>query len=189
MTRKIYLQLFILLIALTISFFFYNTYISKEKLEVHNQQILIENNEANVLENIEYTSEDKKGNLFLITSEKGTIDNLNAKITKMYNVKSLINLKNNQLIKINSSKALYNRETNNSLFYDKVNIQYEKNQITSEKLELLFSQNLMLISENVIYKSLNSELKADRVEIDLNTKNVKILLDKKKDKVKIKLDD
>ena len=69
MTRKIYLQLFILLIALTISFF-YNTYISK-KLEVHNQQILIENNEANVLENIEYTSEDKKGNLFLITSEKG----------------------------------------------------------------------------------------------------------------------
>ena len=119
MTRKIYLQLFILLIALTISFFFYNTYISKEKLEVHNQQILIENNEANVLENIEYTSEDKKGNLFLITSEKGTIDNLNAKITKMYNVKSLINLKNNQLIKINSSKALYNRETNNSLFYIK----------------------------------------------------------------------
>ena len=47
----------------------------------------------------------------------------------------------------------------------------------------------MLISENVIYKSLNSELKADRVEIDLNTKNVKILMDKKKDKVKIKLDD
>ena len=42
-----------------------------------------------------------------------------------------------------------------------------------EKLELLFSQNLMLISESY-YKSLNSELKADRVEIDLNTKNVKI---------------
>ena len=45
----------------------------------------------------------------------------------MYDVKSEIKLQNNELITITSNKAIYNRETNNSLFYEGVNIKYNEN--------------------------------------------------------------
>ena len=64
----------------------------------------------NILENIEYISEDKKGNIFKITSKKGIIDISNDKITKMNNVKSEIKLLNNEIITITSQEAVYDRE-------------------------------------------------------------------------------
>ena len=68
-----------------------------------------------------------------------------------------------------------------------MNINYNENSISSNKLELLFNQNLMLISENVIYQSPNSKLNTDRIEMSLDTKNVKIRMNNRNDKVKIKM--
>ena len=59
--------------------------------------------------------------------------------------------------------------------------------MSSNKLELLFNRNLMLISENVIYKNSNTKVNTDRIEISLDTKNVKILMNKENDKVKVKM--
>ena len=42
-----------------------------------------------------------------------------------------------------------------------------------------------IIKKKIIYKNLNTELRADRIEIDLVTKNSKILMDKKTKKVKV----
>ena len=97
----------------------------------------------------------------------------NDKITKMNNVKSEIKLLNNEIITITSQEAVYDRETNNSLFYGGVNINYNENSISSNKLELLFNQNLMLISENVIYQSPNSKLNTDRIEMSLRHQKCK----------------
>lgn len=188
MIKKIYLQFFILLLAVLLSFFFYKTYILKNNPKTQIKQSVIKQDVLNnTLENIEYISEDKKGNIFKITSKKGNIDTFNDKITKMDDVKSEIKLINNDLITITSQNAIYDRETNNSIFYGGVNINYNENLISSNKLELLFNQNLMLISENVIYQSPNSRLNTDRIEISLDTKNVKIRMNKKNDKVKIKM--
>ena len=188
MIKKIYLQLFILLLAILLSFFFYKTYIFKSnpktqiKKSVNQQEVF-----NNVLENIEYISKDEKGNTFLITSERGNIDKNDDKITRMNGVKSEIKLQNNELITITSQNAIYNRETNNSLFYGGVYVEYNENFISSNKLELLFNQNLMLISENVIYENPNSKVNTDRVEISLDTRNVKIRMNKRDDKIKIKM--
>ena len=188
MIKKIYLQLFILSLAILLSFFFYKTYIHKSDSKTQIKKNMIQQDVLNnVLENVEYISEDKKGNIFKITSKKGKIDTLNDKITKMSDVKSEIKLLNNELIIITSNEAIYDRETNNSLFYGGVNINYNENFISSNKLELLFNQNLMLISENVIYQSPNSKLNTDRIEMSLDTKNVKIRMNNRNDKVKIKM--
>ena len=48
-----------------------------------------------------------------------------------------------------------------------------------------FDRNLASISKKIIYKNLNTELRADRIEMDLVTKNSKILMDKKTKKVKV----
>ena len=52
-------------------------------------------------------------------------------------------------------------------------------------MNLLFNQNLATISNNVIYKNLNTELFADKIEIDLITKNSKIFMKNNSKKVKI----
>ena len=57
--------------------------------------------------------------------------------------------------------------------------------ITSDNLDLLFEVSLATISNNVIYKNLNTRMQADKIEIDLITKNSKIFMDNKTDKVKI----
>lgn len=188
MLKKIYLQLFILSIAILLSFFFYKVYLFEDNTKTQIKENTIqESGLSNILENIEYISEDKNGNIFRITSKKGSIDVSNEKLTKMYDVKSEIKLQNNELITITSNKAIYNRETNNSLFYEGVNIKYNENFMSSNKLELLFNRNLMLISENVIYKNSNTKVNTDRIEISLDTKNVKILMNKENDKVKVKM--
>jgi lipopolysaccharide export system protein LptA len=55
----------------------------------------------------------------------------------------------------------------------------------SDNLYLQFDKKLATISDNVIYKNLNTELKADKVEIDLITKNSKIFMDDKSNQVQI----
>jgi lipopolysaccharide export system protein LptA len=57
--------------------------------------------------------------------------------------------------------------------------------ITSDNLDLSFDENLATISDNVIYKNLNTRMQADKIEIDLITKNSKIFMNDKLKKVKI----
>ena len=43
----------------------------------------------------------------------------------------------------------------------------------------------MTISKNIIYKNLDTKLEADKIEIDLLTKNTKIFMDDKSKKIKL----
>ena len=55
----------------------------------------------------------------------------------------------------------------------------------AENLDLFFKDNILSIYENVIYKNYNTKLNADRVEMDLITKNSKIFMYDKSKKVNI----
>ena len=48
-----------------------------------------------------------------------------------------------------------------------------------EYLDFSIDRNLMLISKNVIYSNLNNILKADVIEVDIESKNMKLLLSSK----------
>ena len=52
-------------------------------------------------------------------------------------------------------------------------------------MDLLFKDNLATISNNVVYKNLNTQLYADKIEMDLITKNSKIFMKNKSEKVKV----
>ena len=64
-------------------------------------------------------------------------------------------------------------------------IDYDEHQISSHYLDFSFENNVASVSKNIIYKSLNTELRADRMEINLITKNSKIFMDEKIKKVKV----
>ena len=75
--------------------------------------------------------------------------------------------------------------SNNTVFKKKVNVKYGNQTIDAEILNLNFKNNLIEIIENVFYVNENTKIKADKVEIDLLDKKLKISMINQKDKVNI----
>ena len=56
---------------------------------------------------------------------------------------------------------------------------------TSENLDISFNSNKASMYKNIVYNKPGTQLIADRLEIDLITKNSKIFMDKNSEKIKI----
>ena len=189
MQKKIFLQLFLLLIILIISIIFFKSYFSNNKIAVeiriHNDVISFDKKASNLMHNIKYVSSDSKGNNYVIISKFGELKEDEPGIIFMKDVMATINLNNLNSIKISSDNAIYNSVNYHTNFYNNVLMTYEEHNITSNNLDLLFEKNLVTITNDVVYNNLNTKLIADKIEIDLITKNSKIFMSKSSDKVKI----
>ena len=191
MQKKTILQLFLLIVVLIISIIFFKTYFGNKS----NDNSLININEnkkktsdqkkSNVIHNLKYVSSDKNGNNYIITSKNGELNEDKPEIILMTNVVATINMKNSKPITISSDTAIFNNVNYDTNFSKNVFVTYEEHIITSDNLDLIFEKNLATISKNIIYKNLNTVLEADKVEIDLITKNSKIFMNDKSKKVKI----
>ena len=60
-----------------------------------------------------------------------------------------------------------------------------KNTINSDNLDLNFQKDTILIYNNVVYEGLQGEIKADKVEIDLITKNSVISMNNSNKKIEV----
>lgn len=189
MQKKIFLQLFLLLIILIISIIFFKSYFSNNKIAVeiriHNDVISFDKKDSNVMHNIKYVSSDSEGNNYVIISKFGELKEDEPGIIFMKDVMATINSNNLNSIKISSDNAIYNSVNYHTNFYNNVLMTYEEHNITSNNLDLLFEKNLVTITNDVVYNNLNTKLIADKIEIDLITKNSKIFMSKSSDKVKI----
>ena len=103
----------------------------------------------------------------------------------MNTVLAVINLKNSDSIKISSDRALYNSNNFNTQFTGNVLMTHKEHDITSDNLDLEFQDNMATITNNVIYKNFNTKMYADKIEINLITKNSKIFMNSGSKKVKI----
>ena len=190
MKKKIFLQLFFFISILIISFFFFKTYFLKEKLKKNPDDLkddlsIVKIEKSNLIYDLKYVSQDKDKNNYVITSEVGELDDKKPELILMKKVVAIINLKNSTPIKITADKAIYNSINNNTNFYESVLVVYDEHIINSDNLNLLFQKNLGTMSENLIYKNLNTKLQADKVEINLITKNTKIYMNNKSKKINI----
>ena len=62
---------------------------------------------------------------------------------------------------------------------------YQEHKINCDNLDLFFEKYIAEAMNNLIYENSTSRLKADKIEIDLITKNSKIFMYNKKKKIKI----
>ena len=76
-------------------------------------------------------------------------------------------------------------EKNEEVAKKKVNVKYGEQTINSKILKLNFKDNLIEILDNVQYINNHTKIKADKVEIDLLYKSLKISMINKADKVSI----
>ena len=154
--------------------------------KINEKSILEENKEsANIIENLRYTSNDLFGNTYIINAQSAQVEEDKIDQVKLFEVMAKIIQKNDEIIFINSNFADYNRINNNTLFKKNVNVKYGDQSINSDTINLNFSKNIIKIEDNVYYKNNNAKLYADKIEIDIKTKKLKIFMDKPNDKVEI----
>ena len=187
MIKKIYIQLFLIFIFLTISIFIYLEYFKKAKLEIINEKKISQaiNTGESLIEDLKYLSTDKEGNEYKIEAEKGNIDKNNPDIIYLENVKAVILLQNSENILIESNYAKYNAKSYDTLFNNSVSVDYGDHVLKSEFLDLSFENNLVSVYDNVRYVSGISSLKADKAEIDILNKKTKIFMQDPNNKVQI----
>ena len=65
-------------------------------------------------------------------------------------------------------------------------VDINENEITGDYVDFSLNNNLLIISKNVVYSNQKNLLKADALEIDIETKNTKIFMYEEEKKVKIK---
>tara|TARA_Y100000768_G_scaffold58988_1_gene39720 strand:- start:3104 stop:3676 length:573 start_codon:yes stop_codon:yes gene_type:complete len=141
---------------------------------------------SNLLENIKYIAKDADGNEYVINAEKGEIDLNNSDVIFLENVKSLIKLKSSDKINITSDFGKYNASNYDTIFSKNVVINYLDNKITGEYLDFSLSKNRLIISKNIVFTNQENVLKADVIELDINTKDTKIFMYDENKKVNIK---
>ena len=146
-------------------------------------------NKSNIIENVKYQSTDAKGNKYIINALTGEIDYANSNIIYLTDVKSLITLKNSEIITITSSYGKYNAANFDTIFSKNVIVKYLDNKIIGEYLDFSMDRNTMIVSQNVIYTNLENILKADVIEMNIETKDTKIFMYEKEKKVNIKSKD
>ena len=192
MQKKTLVQFFLLLILFAIiifTFFFY--FYKKENIKETNFQssknieTQINNETGTLINDINYTFSDSRGNNYQLFSEFGKVDINEPDTIFMTNVIATIYLTNSSPIKITSKFANYNKIDHETNFFNNVRLTYLNHEATSQNLDLSFINNLASMYNNIIYKKPGTKLTADRLNIDLITKNSKIFMDNKYEKIKI----
>ena len=187
MTKKIYIQLFLIFIFFAISLTVFFKYFKKISLENNSKLNITQasNTGESLIEDLEYLSKDKEGNKYKIEAKKGNIDKNNPDIIYLENVKAIIILQNSDTILIKSTYAKYNTKSFDTLFNNSVSVNYNEHVLNSEFLDLSFENNLVSIYDNVRYLSGISYLRADKAEIDILNKKTKIFMENPNKKVQI----
>ena len=196
MSNKKVFQYSLLILLFLISFLFYQNYFASnlEKSKSDKSKNLdVEKNwepnqkqsEKNLIENLKYVSEDLLGNTYTVTAQSATLKEKKINEVELFRVKAEISKKDQEVIYIYSKTANYNKINNNTVFKEEVSVKYGEQTIESKTLKLNFKENLIEILDNVYYVNKDTKINADKVEIDLLSKKLKISMINNQDKVNI----
>lgn len=193
--KRIY-QVILLLLLFLICITFYQIYFSEKKKNTQEKisTITIENNSqvedsnemmSNVIQNLRYVSKDLLGNTYVVTAKSAKIQKDKENEVKLNEVNAKIIKQDNTTIFIYSKTADYNKINHNTVFKQKVHIEYEEQTIDANIVNLNFSNNFIEILENVYYINEDTKIYADKAELNLLSNELKISMINTKDKVQI----
>ena len=184
--------IFSIIVILTI--FYYSFFSIENKTSLNNfndeskNEPIIKKNVLNELVNIEYNSTDEDGNSFYINAERATtvLDQQDQNKVNLEGVVAIIDLNNKGIINIFSKNAIYDKLNHNTLFFNEVRAEYLNNQIFAGNLDVIFTEKFSKIYNNVIYNDNINKLSTDEIIIDMLTGDIKLKMENKSKKVKLK---
>lgn len=192
MERKTLIQIFLFLILILITYLTFNFYyikkVSTDLEEVDNSKSNISKSTLvgkDVIQDIKYSSNNNKGDIYEILADFGESDIENGELMFLTNVTGKVIFQNKSSIILTSNFANFNTKTFETTFINDVVVVRDEETITGDELYLVLDkeegnkekeENFIKISRNVIYKKPGYNLKADILEVDLITKNIKIYM-------------
>ena len=196
MDKKKSLQFSLVILLILSSIVFYKKFftentnlvtkkLDEKKIEDSDSNKDINKKNSNLIETLKYVSQDLAGNTYIINAETAEFEKDKADNVILFKVEAEIIRQNEETIKIYSESANYNKKSNNTVFKKAVSINYADQLIKSEVVKLNFSKNLIEIIENVYYMNNNTEIYADKVELDLLKKKMKISMINQNDNIQI----
>lgn len=203
MNKKIIIQIFLSIILVITSFLIFNFFYvpkennqnleSKKKININNE---LNNNDKNIIKDIEYSLNNDKGNIYRVIADFGEVKTDNPDLMFLTNVTATVIFSDKINIILTSDFANFNSKTFETTFLNNVQVKKDNEIITGDELYLVLEnndeevldksnieENLIRISYNVIYKKPGYSLKADILELDLITKNIKIYMLNEKQKI------
>ena len=198
MNKKKIVQFILIIFLFLLTVIFYKKYFqedvktlkNKKEIKINNEkindtEINEEKNDANIIQNLKYVSEDLLGNTYILSATSAEIIKDNQDNVNLFKVEGEIIQDNDEKITITSDAAKYNRQNNNTLFRENVLVLYGNQNIKANIVKIDFTKNSIEILENVHYTNENLEMFADIVEIDLLKNKLKISMKNRKNKILI----
>ncbi len=185
MKKKIVVIILLFLIIISLIYLF-NSYQKDSSIEKIGDKTEENNYSSNIIKNVSYISKDAKGNEYTINASEGEIDITNSDLIYLKNVRSFIDLIDSDNVIITSDFGKYNINNYDTIFTKNVIINYQDNKITGNYLDFSLNRNTMIVSKEVIYSNLENILKADVIEVNIETKDIKIFMHESEKKVNLK---
>ena len=206
MRRKYLIQIILLIILVILSISIFNYYYEKnspvKKDRISDEKNLSNNislsNQQNLIEDIKYTANNTKGDIYEILADFGEASLEDSELMFLTNVRSKIifNESEKENIYLTSNFANFNTKTFETTFIKNVKIIRHNEVVTGDELYMVLEvdkentqndlskeQNILRMSRNVLFQKPGYEMKADVLEIDLITKNLKIYMNNLNNKV------
>ena len=190
MNKKTLIQVLMVLLIVVISLLFYIKYFYKIPKDFE-EKITSEktddskNSTSTYIDNINYVSSDDKGNKYQITAEQAEIGVEDSDTMFLENVIAYVFMKDSDTVKITSDFGKYNSKNYDTIFSENVIVIYPGHKITGEYLDFSFLSNLGTFTKNVIYTGEKTNLFADKIVMNLTTKDTQIFMNSTGKKVLI----
>ena len=190
MRKTVVIQLSLLILGVILILYTYNSKEKEEQIvdvDITGENIVMSTTDEikNIIENANYIGTDNKGTFFEINSAVAKILIDEPNLSYMEKVNAVIDLRDGRKINIKSDNAIFNRLTNDTKFIGNILVTGSDNIITSDNLDLQISKNLITAYNNVKYNSKKGFLIADKVDIDILTKEASIFMFDSKNKVHV----
>ena len=165
---------------------------SEEVKEVKSEEINLKKKQNkpkidNVVKEIEYITTDEKGNKYKILATSGRTNSEDKDILDLDNVRGFITSNERSSVYIVSNFAEYNSSNLTSNFYQNVIINYEDKEITCDYFDVNMKTNFATAYNNVVVTDPKSIMKAGKIILNIETKDININPDNNKNKVKVKI--
>ena len=181
MNKKTGLQVVMVLFSILISLWFYLKYFTENFEDVRETRATEkidenQNTTSTYINDINYVSTDAKGNKYQISAKQAEIKIENSDLMFLTGVIAFVFIKDKDTVKITSNFGKYNSIDYGTIFSENVIVIYPGHKITGEYLDFSFLTNLGVFTTNVIYTGEKTNLFADKIEMNLTTKDTKIFM-------------
>ena len=199
--RKSYIQIVLVMVCIFSTYLVYESFFKNKsfvqeesEINVKSENILIsqseekinsDEKEINLISNLKYKSFDTMGNEYLINSKSAEVSSKNDELIKLIDVSAKIILKKKSPILIKSDYAMHNKNMFDTKFYGNVSVTHEDIKILSENLDMMYNNNFVSLYNIKEIHDNDIQLKADKIDFDILTKNVTINMYETTEKVKI----